>query len=41
LQIFETLPGPLKDENKILKKEPGQVFQNILLPGPSGSQKKK
>jgi hypothetical protein len=41
LQIFETLLGSLKDENKFKKKEPGQVFQNILLPEPNGSQKKK
>jgi hypothetical protein len=38
LQIFKTLPGPLKDENKILKKESGQVFQNIPIPRPGNSK---
>jgi hypothetical protein len=29
LQIFETMPGSLKDENKFFKKELGWVFQNF------------
>jgi hypothetical protein len=32
LQIFETLFGSLKDENKILKKDQGKSFKTFYKP---------
>jgi len=41
LQIFETMFGSLKDENKILKKDQGKSFKTFYYPDPTFIKKTK